>query len=150
MSPHIGNFPREYPKPLSVSGAAFVPKQDDQDWVIEGAKLRNRSLILSKYFWAPVYLPNGVTVTKLTLYGYRTTTGSTLRLQLMRCDREGSDFSMADVSAAWVTDWSSVYDDTINGGAIDNENYQYGLQLQVNPDADVFDCMFGAAIIDWN
>ena len=148
--PHIGNFPvPAYPKPLALAPPEFVPRYDTNDWEIEVPILKNRAVLTEQYFRAPVNLPQGATITKVTLYGYRSTALSTLDLGLYRSDRAGSQEEMARCIADWTDEYGSISDESITYPTIDNVNYEYGFQLQVDPDAAVDDCTFTGVVIEW-
>ena len=149
--PHVGNFPeRGCPKPLSIPPGAFVPKSGTQDSEITNDDIVNSQLITAEKFYAPVLLPHRATVTKLTLYGFKNTSGGYVTLTLLRGDRQGTSTVMATCSITLTTGYQSAEDDTINDPEIDNENYEYGLQVEQDADAVVTDNRFTGAKIDWN
>ena len=150
MSPHVGNFPREYPKPLAIPPSAFVPNLDTQDWNIRDGYVGNRAALTQQNYFAPVYLPDGVTVNKLTLHGYRDDADAVMTLGLHRNNREGGLETLASVTADWITGYSSKSDEAIDYPVIDNENYDYSLELILDPNDDVLDVRFAGALIDWN
>ena len=148
--PHIGSFPAVgFPKPFIVPAPAFVPLGSDQDWIIKLKELRNKASLSSQEFNAPVCLPNGVTVTKLTLVGYRTAEVDTLELRLIRVSSAGSEQIMATVVADWLYGYGSTETTTISYAKIDNANYFYGLRADVDPDSVVTDARFTRAVIEW-
>ena len=150
MSPHVGNFPREYPKPLAIPTSAFVPQLDTQDWEILQIYVRNRSILTQQNYYAPVYLPDGVTVNKLTLYGNRDDAAAAMSIILRRNLRVGGGETMAEVIADWTTGYSSKSNETIDYPVIDNENYDYSLKLLLDPNDAVTDVMLTGALIGWN
>ena len=170
--PHIGNFPpkaedflhnelsgigpndhhtppKEYPKPLSIPPTDFVSQLDSQDWQIDPVGLRNRVATVVQYFRAPVHLPHGAVVTKLTLYGYRLAAGDLITLTLDRNDRVGNAVALATLSADWTGGYGSKYDDTIEYATIDNENYDYSLTTTISPDTSADDVRLTGVLIDW-
>ena len=148
--PHIGNFPeRGFPKPLAINGAAFVPSDDTHQWTIQANLLLNRVTLEFQNFWAPVYLPQGAKITKITMYGYRDDVLATMECVLLRVDNLGDVISMGWVTADWTDGNGSGYDDTISPDTIDNENYSYGLNLKLDPNDDVQDVKFFRFVIDW-
>lgn len=138
-----------YPSPLSISPAAFTPIFDTYDWYITQHTVKNRAGLVIQYYAAPVNLPHGVTVTKVTLYGYRDDNLSTMALTLYQTDRETNRPSMAGIIADWIDGYGSKYDDTINLAVIDNENYSYGFLLILTPNDAVEDCYFTGAKIEF-
>ena len=148
--PHVGNFPAPgYPKPLSIGSGAFVSQNDTYDWFIDSLTLRNRTALVSQFFNAPVFLPQGAVVTKLTFFGFRDDALSTIALQLQRRKIGEAEEVMGIVTADWTGGEGSGYDDTIDYAKIDNENYAYWLLLTVIPNDVVTDCIFRWATIHW-
>ena len=148
--PHIGNFPPVgYPRPLSIPPSAFVAKEDTNDWNFEPWALENRVIVAAQYFWAPVSLPQGVTVEKLTLSAYLNTMADQVVLRLYRNDRAGNAVEMAEVIITFTTGYSSLSDDSIDYAVIDNENYNYSLELGLTPDFAPGDAKLAGAMIDW-
>ena len=148
--PHIGNFPViGFPKPLPIPPSAFVAAEDTFDWRFTATDLENRTQLTLSSFYAPVVLPQGVTVKKLTLYGFRDDALASMQLELLRNDRVGGHTTMAQIVADWITGHSSGYDDTITSPEIDNENYDYCLGLQLDPNDAVTDVCLTGALIEW-
>ena len=137
-------------KIVSVPPHDFVPLDDTLDYTCDDIDLRNRTTLTEQSFHAPVFLPHGATVTKLTLYGYRSTAGSILGLGLRRVAHPVAQENMAYVGADWTDGEGSGYDDTVDYAVIDNENYYYHLLLTIDPDASVDDCYFYNAKIEWS
>ena len=149
--PHVGNFPeRGHPKPLSIGPGAFVPGSNLHDWEIQQRFIKNRTALTDQYFYASVILPQGATVTKLTLHGYRDDVDAVLMLRLGRFDKVAAYTDMATVLADWTDGYGSGYDDSIDDPVIDNENYTYCLAANLNPNDSVEDVSFRCATIDWN
>jgi hypothetical protein len=133
--------------PISIPPAAFVPRFDTHDWQIQDTFLGLRTSTTLLRFYAPVIFPNSVTVTRLTLYGYRTHAAAELKLYLYRSDGAAALALLADVSATWTTGYSSVFDATIDNAVINNLLYSYDLYLRVDPGAAVGDVKFTRAMI---
>ena len=150
MSPHVGYFPREYPKPLSIGPPGFVPQEDTYDWLIVGGTLKNRAVLTEQLFSCPILLPHGVTVTKLTLYGFRDDGLATLMVTLQRATTIGATEPMTSKTADWTTGDSSGESTAILNPVIDNNNYAYFLTLQLDPNDSVEDVKFRSIRIDWN
>ena len=148
--PHIGNFPEKgFPKPLSIGPTAFQSGFDTQDWNRSEKWLKNRTSLSVQYFHAPVILPHGARVKKLTLNAYRDDALATLLLYLRRFNKINSSVDMAQVMPDWTTGHDSGYDDTISYDVIDNENYAYSLYLHIDPNNSVEAVYFECATIDW-
>ena len=137
-------------KPLIVGCHEFVPQQDTYDFLRTDYYLQNGTVLTLQYFYAPIWLPHGATVNKLTLYGYRDDELAILRLDLVRSTRAGVSEQMAQVLADWTTGLSSGYDDTIDYPVIDNDSYFYHLTVRLDPNDAVNDVCFEAGRIDWS
>ena len=136
--------------PMSIPAPAFVPGRDTHDWSIDCLTVRNYTALTMQYFHALVILPDGVTVAKVTLYGFRNDELATLELSLRRGDRAGNFVPMVTVTADWTTGYSSGYSDTIDYATIDNANYIYGFRLGLDPNDDVNDVRFTGAKIEFS
>lgn len=148
--PHIGYFPPVgFPKPLVIPPSAFLAGQDTEDWDVNANQLGNSVVTSAQYFWAPVLLPHGATVTKLTLYGYLASAANQVTLRLYRGDRTFNTITMAEVVITFAPGYQSAYDDTINSPVVDNLNYNYGLYVELDPDAAPGDALICGALIDW-
>jgi len=134
---------------ISIPPAAFVPSADTYDWTLTIGYLKNRTVTTIQHFYAPVILPHGVTVTKLTLFGYRDDALSEFMAVLERTDRETNSNSLATVIADWTDGLNSKYDNSISNATIDNANYNYTLTLAINPNDDVGDVYFTGALIEF-
>ena len=149
--PNRGNFPeRGYPRPLVIPHTAFVPWDDQATWSFTGTMLNVRTGVTFKDFWAPVVLPQGVTIKKATLIGYRTAGASTLSLYMYRLGWDGTQAQMGMVVADWTGGYGSGYDDSISYPLVDNENYQYVVKVRIDPEADPTDCQLQGVSIDYS
>lgn len=135
--------------PMSIPPASFFPRYDTYDWYLTTSYLRNRAVLTTQYYIAPVIFPPGITITKLTLYGYRDDVSSSMRLRFYRVNRTAGSSLMADILCDWTTGWSSLYDDSISYAVIDNIGYSYALFLDLNPNDDVLDVRLSGAKIEF-
>lgn len=136
--------------PISVPCAAFIPEINTYDFTgYLGGSLRNFTSLTAQYFYAPVYFPDGVTVTKMTCYGYRDDTLATMTLSLKRSDFEGNTAELAATGAIWTDGWGSGEDTGINNADIDNSTYSYFLHLKLDPNDSVSDVRFSGATIEF-
>lgn len=149
MSPHVGNFPREYPKPLSIHPAAFVPQLDSYDWAVDAVRLRNRVALSTQEYIAPINLPNGASITKVTLYGYRDDGAADLSIEVRRNDRAGNSGFIAEVVADWTDGYGSKSEEDIDNAQINNTAYGYSVRVHLNPNDDVGDCQLTGVEIEW-
>ena len=149
--PHVGNFPIiYYPKPLPIGPSAFDPDLDTHDYERANAFLRNRAALTQQEFHAQVVLPEGVTVTKVTLFGYRIDALASMFARLVHQDRVGNEVIMSTLTVDWSDGYGSVEDTSITDPTINNGAYDYVLYLAIDPNDDVTEVMFTGALIDWN
>lgn len=125
--------------PVSINPSNFIPYLDTYDWDIQVGYVANRITITDQYYMAPFNLPPGVTVTRITLYGYRDDAAATLTIWIRRITRINTLANMAVISADWADGYGSVYTETIAMPVIDNVNYSYGIMLLVSPNDAVSD-----------
>lgn len=138
-----------YPSPISIHPSAFLPERDTVDYQRTPANLWKLTTLGSAMFYAPVILPHGSTITKLTLFGYRDDSEAYLDLYLGRITNAGSNYEMALISADWTNGSGSGYDDTILYSTIDNSSYSYYLKCVINPNDHVDDVILISAQIDF-
>ena len=149
--PHVGYFPeRGCPKPLSIGAPAFVPASDAVDYAISNESVWSGGSLVAQSFYAPVKLPHRARINKVTLYGYKNVSGGYVQIRLLRFDREFTSGVMVTLTLTLATGYQSVEDDSIWEPEIDNENYDYGIHLEIDPDAVPGDNYFTGAKIDWN
>jgi len=135
--------------PVSIHPAAFNPYSDLLDYVLSDLYLRSRSTLTLQNFYTDLQLPNGVTVTKVVLYGNRTNAGSVLQLRMFRNNRSGTSHGMASIVAGWTTGYSSSEDSSISNAVIDNANYTYFLILGLTMNVGIWDTYFSGAKIEF-
>jgi hypothetical protein len=90
----------------------MFPERDTYDWISNGVFLRNRAALTAQNFhFSPVF-PHGVTITKLTLYGYRDDALSSMQLFLYRINRVAGPTEMASITSNWsdLEPNNNVYD----------------------------------------
>lgn len=135
-------------KTVAIASSEFITGTDTNDWIMTEQFLRNNTVLTAQLFYAPVILPDGATVSKLTLYGYRNDELATMSLILGKTDGAGAYSEMAQVDATWTDGYNSGYDDTINFPLVDNANYVYMLRLTLEPNDDALDVRFCKAKIE--
>jgi len=133
--------------PLAIPPAAFTPYLDTYDYTLDVTDLMNRTALGPQYFMAPVNFPDKVTVTALTLYGWRLAAPAVMILALFRVTRSNVMVQMSSVTADWGGAYGSLTDSTIANPIVDNVNYQYVLQLTLDPNTAVTDVQFTGATI---
>jgi len=117
---------------LSIPASDFQPIQDGYDYLIDTTAIYNNDGN-SDYFIAPVHLPHGAIVTKLTFY-WRDNSPSNGSLTMFFNNFQLTQSAMATVSTnGQSTTPSSSQDTSITYGQIDNSQRTYYLWL-VLPD----------------
>jgi hypothetical protein len=114
---------------LSIPAAAFTPRNNDM-------YVKNEAYYLTGegFFVAPVHLPQGVTVTKLTYY-WRNEAPASARIHLSRNYMDGTAEEMANTWINGSVHGNGVsWTDRIDYAEIDNSLYSYFLELGVGPD----------------
>lgn len=127
---------------VAVAAAAFHPTGEGYDFSNNGSSLWNEDSASDSYL-APVQLPHGATVTKLTFYWWDGSL-SEGHCRLYRIDLAGSEWTMA---TAWTSGDAatpaSSEDTAIDYAYVDNSQYAYYLWLEL-PDNLV--AAYGAVI----
>jgi hypothetical protein len=118
---------------VSVPAAAFQPTTHNYEYTNSGYLLSN-SNGTSDNFVAPVQLPQGATVTKVTFYFFDSSSaGSDYgRIQMFGNENDSNTFAMADVLTTDAGGAGSNFDDSIDDATIDNSQYSYYLRLTLN------------------
>ncbi len=121
---------------IALSAAAFQPREDGYDYTNNGGALYNNNGTSREYV-APVQLPHGSHVTKITFYWNDTSTSADGYCNLARDEMgSGTTSVMASASTNGSGGDGSSVDNTINYSRIDNSLYAYFLYLNL-PDASV-------------
>jgi hypothetical protein len=121
---------------VSVAASAFAPEEDGYDYQNRGYSLHPQDTSSTDYY-APVQLPDGATVTKMT-FCWRDGSASDGKAYLMRTTLAGSAGTMANVNTSGSTGTADCDDDlTISGAGVDNSQYAYYLKWEL-PDSDVY------------
>lgn len=138
-----------YASPISIHPSAFIPEDDTEDYTSKESSLLRRSSLDSFDSYAPVILPNGATITKLTLYAHRSDGSASLGINLYRCNDAGTKSQMANVQVDWEDGNGSRYDDSITNPVVDNSSFSYVITLTINPNSDVLDVRLRRVQIDF-
>jgi hypothetical protein len=115
---------------LSIPAAAFAPYEDGYDFQNEGPYLMHYhspdSGTANGWYLAPVQLPQGVTVAKMTFHFFDDSTTNNIVARLQRSDLAGSSYEMATVdSTGYSAGYSNRSDTTIDSPVIDNLHNSY-------------------------
>jgi len=135
--------------PLTLHPSLFVPYSDTYNFNRDTNILQNRTSLSLQYFGCPVNLPNGVTVTKVTMYGFRNDVLAQMDIKLRRTNLAGTVQDLASVVGDWSTGSSSKYDDSISFATIDNTSYSYMIILYLDPNDSVNDVYLYGVKIDF-
>jgi hypothetical protein len=118
---------------VSISAPAFQPHMDSYQFARTGYMLYTTS---GDMYNAPVNLPNGSEVTKVTFHFRNSSASEDLTMYLRRAEVPGAtENTMAQVTSVYTTEnngFASGYDDTIDYAVIDNESYRYWLKADFN------------------
>jgi hypothetical protein len=112
---------------LSVPAAAFIPSDDSTTYHNFGTWLAGEW----GAFCAPVYLPNGATVNKVTFYWHDSSVAGDAWLTLIRYPFSGYDEFMAEVYSSGNAGSGFSEDNTIDYAVIDNIGYSYFLWVEI-------------------
>ncbi len=122
---------------VSIHFSAFTPADDGYTFKTDPADTPYGKYLAAQtpnlQFWmAPVYLPDGATVTKFTFYWANTSSSVAGSATLYRTDFKGNEDKMAQITAVVDTpDPTSSHEDTINYATVDNTNYDYYIWLRL-------------------
>jgi len=130
---------------LSVSTAAFQPYSNDL-YFNSGSELIPGTADYHS-FYAPVQLPQGATVTKMTFFWYDPLDPQDAECTLFRNNMDGTKNWMADVFSTDSAGNGSSYDDEIDYATIDNSQYAYYLRWTLRYDEGSLDETVGHGVI---
>lgn len=143
--------------PYPMGPADFLPQNDTYDWILTragvwgpGSVLYNRVALTPQTFYAAICLPDAAVMTSFKLFGYKNSAAGALLGNLYRHDRQGTNSTLATVTAPNWAGWGNVEDVTIATATIDNVNYAYTVEVTIDPDAAVTDHAFSGILIAWN
>jgi hypothetical protein len=115
---------------VSVAPAAFVP--DDETYQYDrdsGTGLMQDSPSSGSYYNAPVSLPHGATVTKLTVYYFDNSANGTILARLRYSNMGTGTYAMAEALSA-NDGYGSTDDTSIDYAQVDNETRAYYVRAQ--------------------
>lgn len=112
----------------SISPAAFAPADEAYQYSRLGQKLTPNNSSSSAYY-APVSLPHGATVTKLTFHWNDTDGTFNASISLDRSAFTGFVSTMASAASSGSGGNGSTTDSTVSNAAVDNSQYDYLLGL---------------------
>ena len=134
-----------------VSGVVAIPPAAFQPTEPGYLYLGSDCLNNGSYSWlyhAPVYLPQGATVTKVTLWYYDTANGPDATFSMIRqAFSGGTPQTMAYIPTAGYAGSGAWSDEGIDNAVIDNSQYSYQLSWLSPADSGI---QFCGAIIYYN
>lgn len=128
------------PKAFSIVGAAFRPEDspDPFDIVNGNGSIYATGGLAYAYFFAPVHLPDGASVTLLRLNATDDFASYDARARLYRRDLSNSVTMMAETTTSGSSlSWQNPTDNSITVPTIDNFNYQYFVRVRVWADMHI-------------
>ena len=133
---------------LAIPPAAFRPRVNNTTFGGDVDFLWNSSESTDGEYMAPVYLPHGATIVRVTCWWSDTTTDHNARLSLFRnaFNLYEQEYMSNMFSTGAGSDRHLSYDTTINYAEINNYEYKYTLYLKIpkGSGADIF--FYGARI----
>jgi hypothetical protein len=117
---------------VSIPAAAFVPGRNTVNARNLGYQLYNADTVFVVHFYAPVQLPQGVTITNFTTYWYDTVSEN-ITCMLRMGGELGPLVIMANADSQADSGYGSSFDDTIIVPTIDNTEYNYFVQVTFQP-----------------
>jgi hypothetical protein len=119
-----------HPNRLSVSAAAFVPHEDGYDFEDHGRLLFHlhspNGGTANGWYYAPVELPQGVTITGMLSYMFDESNDNGL-VKLQRTHLGQGDYQNMATCVSFAWGFGIVAPDVITGATIDNTRYAYWL-----------------------
>jgi hypothetical protein len=114
---------------ISISPAAFSPQSNTQTYYKYESYLRGNGA-----FWASLQLPDGVTITNITVRLYDSSTSGKICVYLFGYNlTKGTSLTIPMASIETTNSWAPgdiiLYDDTIADAKIDNKNCVYGIEV---------------------
>ncbi len=124
----IGFEPTGY---ISIPASAFTSINPYDDNVRISTELRNLEASSASYFYAPVQLPHGVTVTNVTSYWYDVEASLDIQCLFGRSVGDNSIFALVSVDSSGSSGSGSTVDTTITSVEIDNAQYSYLFYVRI-------------------
>lgn len=115
---------------ISISTAAFVPREDGYDYYNNGAYIQNIDGNSDDYY-APVQLPHGATVTNMTFYWEDYSSSYNGLISMAKRPPLSAIQTMASVYSSGNSGKGISYDDTIEYAVIDNYHNCYYMGLHI-------------------
>jgi hypothetical protein len=124
---------------VSVSAAAFRPYAEDVSYRNLGNWLDNgwdNTDFSTTWYHAPIQLPHGATVTKMSFYWYDNSSVHDATCTLYRNNlNHGTADPMATANSSGSANWGPTEDDTIDFALVNNYLYAYYLEWELGLDS---------------
>ena len=141
---------------LTIPASAFTPYEDGYDFQNDGRYLQHFDGPSGGngrgWYLAPVNLPNGAVVTKMTFYyRHRSTADGVARLQRTNLAGGYENMASVDTSGGWSAPWYKSKSTTAIGHAqIDNSRYAYWVVWDLpysSKPPSVLDIIWGCSVV---
>ncbi|GEM_PF-3775690 len=131
---------------VSIPAAAFVPADNyDSETLNLGALIRPNGAFPENVY-APVFLPHGAKVTKMTAYWKDNDPNSNGTIRLYRSNFTTSPALMAEVSTSGSSGDGSSSDGTISNPTVDNAQFTYFVDAYLPTDGTNYVGLYGVVI----
>jgi len=135
--------------PLSIPCSSFTPVFDTYDFSFDNGQLANRTSITGQAYTTPLFFPNGVTISKLSLYAYCNHASASITLSLRRTGLTGGQVVLCELISDWTTGYGLIFSTDIDYAVIDVLTHSYFLNLYLDPGAAVNDCRLSGILIEF-
>ena len=126
---------------FALSAAAFTPYEDGYDYTLDGESVHHKHSpgggTAAGSYVAPVRLPDGATVTKMTFHWLDNSSTGQAKARLQRTEfgqGDLQDMAYAESSLSGTSGASSSFDSSINLATIDNLRYGYWVGWDLSAD----------------
>lgn len=116
----------------SISHSAFTPQSSTASYTRDAAALKN-GVTSSQYFYAPVLLPDGCTISNIGVTYYDNEGAQNGSWFLYRISKSsGIGVSIASGNTSGTPGMTTVIDETIDGPTVDNDLYFYTIRARLS------------------
>lgn len=136
--------------PISLPAAAFRAEDDNLDFFCDATGLRRGTSTDAAYFYHALRLPHGVTLTRLTLFGYRDDANSLISLHIFRVSNAGATVGMIGLDSNWTDGEGSITGTSFMYATINNNDYAYVMRAYIVPNDAVGDVILRRAKLEFS
>jgi hypothetical protein len=131
---------------ISVPAPAFQPNLETYQFSISGGSMWTEG---GENYHAPIFLPDGSTVTKMTFFYDDSAPTQSVTVSLRRWDLSSHTYlPMAEVTSL-NGGWGNGYDDSIMFSQVDNEHYSYHLRAEFSSDTALSNLKVETVIVEY-